>query len=167
MLSNHHFQLSYPSSHPEIDVTQHQYAFNNTLVTIQSDGLFKALFWNSLVQQIVYPYFGEPNSNNQVTLSNNFILLTFTILAQFFYHSVVILGEVSSKFAFLLFYSSCLIPVACTVMIYNTNRANVSCVNAVQFQSKQLLEQHVCGTIAVSGKIGDTLISWSLCIATS
>ena len=30
---NHHFQLSHPSFHPETDVTQHQEAFNNTLVT--------------------------------------------------------------------------------------------------------------------------------------
>ena len=77
----HHFQLSHPSTHPEADITQHQDAFNNILVTTWSDGLFKALFWNLLVHRIVYPYFGEPNSNNQVTLSNNFILLIFTILA--------------------------------------------------------------------------------------
>ena len=74
-------QLSRPSTYPEADITQHQDAFNSILVTTWSDGLFKALFWNLLVHRIVYPYFGEPNSNNQVTLSNNLILLIVTILA--------------------------------------------------------------------------------------
>ena len=45
------------------------------------DGLFKALFWKSFAQRIVYHYFGEPNSNNQVILSNNFISLISVILA--------------------------------------------------------------------------------------
>ena len=50
----HHFQLSHPSTHPEADVTQHQDASNNILITTWSDSLFKALFWNFLVQRIVY-----------------------------------------------------------------------------------------------------------------
>ena len=54
-------QLSYPFIYPE-----HQDAFNSILVTTWSDGLFKAPFWNLLVHRIVYPYFGRPNSNNQV-----------------------------------------------------------------------------------------------------
>ena len=78
---NYHLQSFHPLSNPETDVIQYQDAFNNILITIWSDGLFKALFWKSLVQKIVYHYFGEPNSNNQAILSNNFIPLISTILA--------------------------------------------------------------------------------------
>ena len=60
-------------------VIQYQDIFNNILA--QSDGLFKALLWNILVQRIVYHYFGESNLNNQAILSKNFILLPCAFLA--------------------------------------------------------------------------------------
>ena len=60
---------------PRINAIQYQDIFNNIIA--QSDGLFKTLFWNNFVQQIVYHYLGEFNLNSQAILSsNNFILLT-------------------------------------------------------------------------------------------
>ena len=78
---NYYFQPIYPFSNPETNVIQYQDVFNIIPITIWSDGLFKELFWKYLVQRIVYHCFGEFNLNNQVILSNNFILLTSAILA--------------------------------------------------------------------------------------
>ena len=59
---------------PRIHAIQYQDIFNNIIA--QSDGLFKALFWNTYVQRIVYHYLGEFNLNSQAIPSNNFIILT-------------------------------------------------------------------------------------------
>ena len=78
---NYYPQPIYPYSNPETNIIQYQDAFNIILITIWSDGLFKALFWKSLVQRIIYHCFSKYNLNNQVVLSNNSILLTSAILA--------------------------------------------------------------------------------------
>ena len=41
---NYHLQTFHPLSNPETDVIQYQDAFNNILITIWSDGLFKVIF---------------------------------------------------------------------------------------------------------------------------
>ena len=58
---------------------QYQDIFNSILT--RSDGFFKALFWNILVQRNLYHYFGEFNFKNQAILSNNFIILNSATLA--------------------------------------------------------------------------------------
>ena len=80
-ISNYHFQTICPFSYLETDIIQYQDAFDNTFTTPWSDGLFKVFLWKSRVQRIAYLYYGKPNSNNQVTLSNNLISFASTIPA--------------------------------------------------------------------------------------
>ena len=123
---SYQLQTSQPPSNPETDIIQNQDAFNNILIIIWFDGLFKVLFWKSLEQRIVYHYFGEPSSNNQVTLSNNFIPLISAILAHNNSISQNFLDDLLSLQAYLVYSKTITITTIQVVFVWFVNFCTIS-----------------------------------------